>query len=137
MSQKTVTPDQLAAEIAKDMDALVRGIAIESQARIINKMPVDSGALRASTTAAINGEAVQYSKSDLDPSGESTKRKNEAIIMSANAGDVVNIIVGAPYGQVLEEGDSDIRPHAFIRSTAEELPSIMAQVESNIGKYRK
>lgn len=137
MAARVVKAEDLGKEIAKDMEAMLRGLCNESQERIITKMPSETGAMRASTNLSINSELIQYSETDVDPSGELTKRKNEAKLSQVKVGDVVNIIVGAPYGQVLEEGDANHRPIAFIRSTGEELSAIMRRVKSNLEKYRK
>ena len=133
---KNVTPDELVDELTKDFEALFRGIGVEASNRIIDKAPVSTGALRASIRASVNSEIVSYSKDDVDPSGQKTKLFNESAIRDAKDGDLINIVVGAPYGKQLEEGTSTRAPLAFVRSTGEELSSIVETVIANLRKYR-
>lgn len=131
-----VTPEQLAKEIEKDLLALHKGISNESQERIIDNAPVDSGALRASIRAGVNNEVVEYSKDETDQSGGDTKSANENVIREAKLGDVVIITVGAPYGQEIEEGSSEKAPSGFVKTVGESLDAIVKSVSGNLSKYR-
>lgn len=127
--------DQMLLDIEKDIQGMLLGIAIETQDRMITKAPKSSGALRNSIRVAVNGESIVYQEGEF---GDDVKNINESILRSSfNTGDTVNIVVGAPYGQKMEQGASDQAPTGFMSSTAEELDAIVAQVESEIMKYRK
>lgn len=133
---KTVSIDELAKELEKDMLALHKGITIESQSRIIDNAPVSTGALRASILAGVNTEVVEYSKDNTDESGSETKALNENTIMQSKLGDNITITVGAPYGREIEEGSSDKAPSGFVRTVAESLDAIVAEVSKNLEKWR-
>lgn len=133
---KTVTMTQLVDEITKDLVALFRGVATEASDRMITKAPVQSGSLRASIVASVNSEAINWSKDTVDPSGSKTKATNAATIKGAKDGDRINIIVGAPYGAIIEGGSSEQAPTGFVLTTGEELSAIVNSVKANLGKYR-
>lgn len=126
--------DELFIEIQKDMDAIVRGTSSEVSDRMIMKAPKESGALAASIDLQINTEVVSFDKSQVDYS--STAQNNRTKALQAKAGDEINIIVGAPYGQVIEEGDANHKPHGFIASTGNELDAINQAVLLNFDRYR-
>lgn len=131
-----VTPEQFEKELEKEFLALHKGICNESQERIIDGAPVDTGALRASIRAGVNNEVVEYSKDETDPTGGQTKSSNESVIREAKLGDTVIITVGAPYGQIIEEGSANRAPTGFVRTVGESLAAIVRSVSSNLGKYR-
>jgi hypothetical protein len=136
MSGKNIKLDQLSAEIEKDLTALFKGIADESQSRIIDGAPVSTGALRASIRAGVNTQVVEYSANVQDPDGTATKSNNASVISGANLGDTVNITVGAPYAADVEGGSSENAPTGFVRVVGEGLDAIVETVDKNLGKYR-
>lgn len=130
---KTVTPEELGQAIMQDLLGLHQYIGIESSKRIIQRAPSESGALRASIRAAVDAEDIQYNKDVTDQSGTSTQAENEAAIKSGGnkPDNVINIIVGAPYGQKMEEGDSSQAPTGFVKTVGEELNTIVKAYNSN------
>lgn len=137
MNKKNVTPAELEEEIMKDFEAFFRAIADESSERIIHNAPVESGALRASIRAGVNSEPIIFNENQTDPSGESAIAANKAIIMQAKLGDAVNIVVGAPYGKIVEEGSATMAPHGFMKRAGESLKAIIATATLTYRTYRK
>lgn len=133
---RDVSLDQLTDEIKKDLLALHKGIANESQIRIIDGAPVSTGALRASIRVGLNSEVVQYSPDDTDQEGGSTKAENESVIRNATDSDSIIITVGAPYGADVEGGTSEKAPTGFVGTVAESLDAIVEEVSKNLDKYR-
>ena len=95
---------------------------------------MDTGKLRASIKAAINSETVVYGPED--PSGASTKAQNAAVIASAQPGDEINIVVGAPYGAIIERGNASRPPVGFLLTTGEEHDAILAVAIKNKDRYK-
>lgn len=133
---RTINSDQLAEEIQKDLLALHKGIAIESQSRIIDNAPVSTGALHASIRAGLNESVIIYSPAVVDPEGEATKASNEQVIRNAKATDDITITVGAPYGADVEGGTSEKAPSGFVGTVAESLDAITELVSQNLDRYR-
>lgn len=126
--------DQLIKEIDKDVLALKKGIAIEAQMRIIDKMPKESGAAAANVKVGVNSEDTSFDKEDTDY--ERRKSINDGIIKGAKQTDTINITLNAPYAEKLEMGDSEQAPQGMVRTTAEELDSIVNIASDNIPKLR-
>lgn len=137
MASRIVTPEQLEIEVKKDLEALLRGIAIESSDLIILQAPVSTGALRASIRAGVNSEPVVFSEQVTDQSGDASRAANEAAIMKATMGDTINIVVGAPYGKAVEDGSATQAPHGFLKRTGESLKAIINNAKSKLDVYRK
>ena len=47
------------------------------------------------------------------------------VISKAMPGDEINIVVGAPYGAVIEQGDAERPPVGFLLTTGEEYEAIL------------
>lgn len=130
---KQVTPEQFTKEIERELEQLSREIVDESQKRIIQNAPSNTGALRASIRVGVNREVVEYSPDRTDPDGQTTISLNSDEIKSAKLGDVINITVGAPYGFEVENGSSEKAPTGFVRVVAEELDSIVQAAAGKVG----
>ena len=129
-----IKPSQFKQVILEDIVSLARAVAVGASNRIIDKQPVASGGLRGSTIASINSEAVEFG--NLDPSGSSTKSRNQSTISKANAGDEINIICGAPYGAIIEHGNDTHSPIGFFITTGEELPAIINEAKQTKENYK-
>lgn len=136
MDTKKINFEQLGEEIARDLEAIFKGVADESQARIIENAPVSTGALRASIRAGVNTQVVEYSSDTVDQTGNATKAANGDVIKGAKLGDTINITVGAPYGDEVEGGTSDVAPSGFVRVVGEGLDAVLNVAIQNLGKYR-
>ena len=135
MATKTVKPNELADAINEDFEALFRAFAVEASNRIIDRTPKESGAAAASVVAAVNGDATnQYSKENTDYNKR--KLSNQEEIKKAKMGDVVNIVITAPYGAVLENGSSEQAPNGMLLLTGEETTQIVNQVKDNLDRYK-
>lgn len=126
--------NKFAELIMEDILAVARGMGVESSNRIIDKAPVGSGKLRASIRASLNSETVEFGASD--PSGSTTKTANATIISKAQPGDEINIVVGAPYGAVIEYGDASRPPVGFLLTTGEEYEAILAVAIQTKGQFK-
>lgn len=135
MSKVVNNFDELFVEIAKDFDAIVRGVSSEASDRMIIKAPKESGALAASIHAGVNSEPIEFDKANTDYG--STAAMNRTIIMGAKAGDQVNIIVGAPYGQIEEIGGPNRPPVGYVAGTGNEIDAINVKVNTELESYRK
>ena len=129
-----IKPEELADTIMEDFMSIVRGISVEASNRMIDKVPVASGKLRASIRAAVNSEDISFGADDT--SGGVTKAGNEAAIMKAKAGDQINIVVGAPYGAAVEQGTDSRQPVGFILTTGEEHGALLQYAASNKDRYK-
>lgn len=129
-----IKPEELTDTIMSDFMSIVRGISVEASNRMIDKVPVASGKLRGSIRAAVNSENISYGTEDA--SGGVTKASNEAAIMKAEAGDQINIVVGAPYGAVVEQGSDTRQPVGFILTTGEEHGALLQAAINSKDRYK-
>lgn len=127
--------DKMFQEIGKDFSAIITGMIDDNQSRTINYAPIDSGALKSSIKVGINQDIVEYDKNNT--SYDTTKMANQNTLSQYKLGDTVTITVGAPYGQVIEEGNSTHSPQPYIRPAAEELDHSIQYAKQNIKKYRQ
>lgn len=131
----TNNTDKMFDEIQKDMEAFMKGMIDDNQTRMIDHAPEDSGALKNSIRVGINQEVVVYEEGNHNP--EQTKMLNSTEIEKYTLGDEVTIIVGAPYGEVIEQGSSTHTPQPFVITAAEELEQSANYSKLNLLKYRK
>lgn len=134
MKRKEVKPDELVDTIMDDLLSLVKAMAVESSDRIIDKMPVATGALRGSVNAGLNTENISFG--DRDPTGERAKQNNRAIISGADVGDEINIVIGAPYFHVIEKGSDSRAPMGILLSTGEEHEAILNRAKETKEQYK-
>lgn len=126
--------DNFEETIMADIVALARAMGVEASNRIIDKSPVQSGALRGSVNASINSNDESFGQ--MDATGEMTKQKNRSIIATAKEGDQINIVVGAPYFYGIEKGTESRAPMGIMLSTGEELEAILNVAESTKEQYK-
>lgn len=127
--------DQIRSAMMNDLNAFVIAANVELQSRIIDKMPVKTGALRGSLNAGLNERVESFGRKD--PTGTITKALNEREIARYKTGDDIFMVIGAPYAVYLEEGTPHIMPIGFVKRTMNELPAIFNKAKRTMQKYRK
>ncbi|MFC0368007.1 HK97 gp10 family phage protein [Methylobacterium isbiliense] len=96
------------------------------------RMRVDTGFLRASGTASLNG----LPPATRDRPGEGTFVYNPAaaalVIAGAGIGDTIHFGWTASYARHREYGTSSQAPDAFMRTAAQQWPAIVARVSGEL-----
>lgn len=124
-------------------EAIARKIALELQAKVIAKSPVDTGRLRGNWNVSLNlTDTVEYSS---DRSGSMAIARGIAELFSFKAGDSIYITNNLPYVAKLEfglygdgaktiGGFSTQAPQGFIRITHKEVANDLDRIGRNAVK---
>ena len=108
----------------RNMDLVVRKIALEMFTKVVLRSPVDKGRFRANWQVAIG--TVPSGKLEIDdPTGVATISKIEAAALSLKAGDTIVLVNNLPYGPRLENGHSQQAPAGMVGLTVQEFGDVV------------
>ena len=123
-------------EMTGKVDKVMRGVALEAQAKIMKRTPVDTGRARANwnTTVGDPDTSVRMdaSKGDVGPK----KKEGEAVIRATkfSEGERVFIANGLPYVEFLEHGSSKQAPSGMVSVTMAELKPTLDSLAALVKK---
>ena len=116
---------------SRELEAIVRKIALEMFSRIILRSPVDTGRFRANWQVAIG--SVPTGTLELeDKTGTATISKVQAATLSLNAGERITFVNNLPYAQRLEDGYSTQAPRGMVMLTVQDFQRVAAQMGVNL-----
>ncbi len=103
----------------------VRRVGLESLRRIVIKTPVDTGTARANWNVYFGVYQTEFDPNKQDKSGGATISSAGMKAMSATAGVDLFISNSCPYIGKLEYGYSRQRPEGMVRTTAQEIHTLI------------
>ncbi len=112
-------------QVGARTDQFVRAFTLELAQRISRRTPVDTGFLRGSWFATVNGAGAPAG-GPRTPGGAS--QQLEATLSATKLGDVISLDNDAHYAPYVEFGTSRMAPRAMVRTTLAEVPTIARQV---------
>jgi hypothetical protein len=111
----------------RKLNVVPRKVALEIFRRVIFKTPVDKGGARANWQPSIGTPATGTLEA-TDKDGNATLAKAQAVLASANAGDIIYLSNNLPYIQRLEEGYSQRAPAGMVALTVQEFAAVVKQI---------
>lgn len=102
-------------EVTREQARLIfRKIALELDARIVLSTPVDTGRARGNWFPSINTPATVVNPTAADKSGGAAMAAAEAVVASAEIGDMIWFANNLPYILPLENGHSKQAPQGMV-----------------------
>ena len=123
--------EQVHREGERQTEFVVQKTALEVTKRVVKRSPVKSGKFRGNWNVGVNAPDLSVDEAARDPTGALTIAEAAVKLDQVKPGAVVYVSNALPYGDALEFGSSKQAPHRFVRITASEFKSILAQAVSD------
>jgi hypothetical protein len=107
-------------------DGVVRKVAFDMGAQIVDKSPVDTGRFRGNWFMGVDVRP-SVSTEDTDKTGEKTTARMKLLGPQIFAGSVVYVANNLAYSMKLETGYSKKAPQGMVRVTVENYPGVVEQ----------
>lgn len=121
--------DRVVEGIRERANKLVRGVALEGAARLIQRTPVDTGRARGNWNVAVGEIDPTHSMDFEDPQGSAALQGAQAVILGEfEAGDRLYLTNSLPYVPELERGHSKQAPQGMVAVTASEMRPLVKKV---------
>lgn len=137
MAKKTTKGDlkrTIVAEFHARVDRAMRAVALDAQAKLMIKTPVDTGRARANWNTTVGSPDVSTNATATRADVNSRRRAGAATIRAAkfSQGEVVYIANGLPYIEALEHGSSKQAPNGMLASTMASLKPTLDDISAMI-----
>lgn len=129
MSTFAVDVSKWVKKATGNVDAFLSEFGQEMARAVVEATPVDTGFLRGSWYARLDGKVS--SSGGLDGS---VVAEMHLTISKFKAGQTLYILNGCSYGWFVEYGTSTMAPRAYVRGTLAQAPAIAARVAARIAK---
>lgn len=124
--------EELIERLRRNSDQLCRALLLETQSRLMQKTPVDTGRARANWNLSI-GEidpAVDEEATSADVPGK--QAEGVAVVAEFRAGQVGYVTNALPYIPELEKGHSKQAPAGMVAVTVAELQPLIGRIAAKI-----
>lgn len=116
----------------KDMNTVLRSVALQSGSSLIYTSPVDTGRFRANWRFEI-GAFDPSTDASMDKSGAKTFGRLRAVVKGSEIGDVIYLSNNLPYAIRLEEGWSE-QSKDMVKNTASMFQQMVKDALKEIGR---
>jgi hypothetical protein len=127
MGQFVLQLSEFAKKAGQNADLVIKKVAIDILARVIQRSPVDTGRFRGNWQLTV-GSPSSGTRQAADKSGATTVEAGSKVIAKFEAGPDIFIVNNLPYGPRLEyEGWSKQAPAGMVRVTVSEFEGLIAK----------